>query len=423
MDNNMEVWVEGEKIFLTSSQIKWVTDRSRIVEGRGCKQKRYLKYQAGPGGCGIDTTFVPEDFLIGSAVHKGVEEILKGKDIYQSSLEAYNYYLSHGVRFEEDDLVKLLGGDVTLTLRMEQAFLSQALTYAWGKVYWEVEGDRWEVLDTEGEINWVLSDEGEGFDTSRYGVVMSRPDGVWRDKVSGKVYVISFKTTKDFTTDTFKGLEVDPQKMFEGKAVEQKYGRCDGVLYFYLKKSKKYPDANLGRVSRYTSPLIRPWVNNTFIGELGLEHFRMQHEWVEGDKTRKLGKDWVKVNIWDLVDIKEWLEALVQDQIDSDKNLNWLESVVSVPPIQEWDSERVSLWLEGVEIEEGDWMIKSFMQESLGKNPLILFPQNTGNCFSYFKPCMFYNLCWGGGSIEDGFISKKWKVREPNHKQEVMLND
>lgn len=78
------------------------TDRSRIVTHQRCDRRRFLEYEEGPRGMGIQPSRTALPLLVGGAVHAGLAELLSGTQsmINASPIGAFDW-MADGARIEE----------------------------------------------------------------------------------------------------------------------------------------------------------------------------------------------------------------------------------------------------------------------------------------------------------------------------------
>lgn len=398
-----------------------LTQRSAMVQV--CQRKRWLLYHGGPQAKGLDGALRPDDMELGSAVHKGLEILVGGQAPLSGDGSAgWVARNEFSGKFHEGKL--LVAGDpwiqdvnpeMAWELVMEQAHLAQGLVEAFKRRHSERFLAEYEVASLEEEINWLLGVATDG----RHIVVMSRPDGVVRGKLDGKLYVVSHKTAKRFYSDSIEKLSIDPQQITEGLAVQSRYGEIPGgTLYFYLLKGDRKKDEN--GYLRYESGLVRPWMDlRSLGGQVQPSHFAMVWKWdgSDGAKGGRLGPGWERVNVWEHLEFEQWIEWLDKGFVQPAQGRDWLAEAVAAPMVEVWDPQRAEEWAEANEWIEEDWNNK--VEATAGE--VKWFPKTndtTSLCFKFTKPCQFYGLCHRGESLEAGLASGRWVPREANHPTE-----
>jgi len=319
--------------------------------------------------------------------------------------------------------------EVSQLLGEEQASLAYALVWAFGKRRLASLLERYEMVEVEPEINWLVGwTKGDliasklfphskveyrprsGCADTKAIVMMSRPDAILRSRSDGKLWTVSWKTAKRFTTDYLDRLECDVQSITEGLAVQAKYGEePGGTFYSYFLKSDKANDDATG-AKRYTSPLIRPYSNWTGVGE---PQYRAAYKWFdESGAEKRLGKGWARTDIWRGMELNEWLELLDSGAIQPEAHRDWLGEVVAEPLPMPFKAEAAKRWLEVTAREEARWI-----------TPELPAEQRTSNCLNYNRRCGFWAVCHEGDTIERQLAAGLKKVRVANHSAEVSNDD
>lgn len=88
---------------------KIFVDRSRYEQYGRCPRSRYLEYHAGPERMGIVSARKPLPLAVGSAVHAGLAELLRGKsedEAVAAALAEFDKYI-----LESDTPEKPLTGE------------------------------------------------------------------------------------------------------------------------------------------------------------------------------------------------------------------------------------------------------------------------------------------------------------------------
>lgn len=417
MDKILVHRIGAEPVELAREQC-WFFDRSRYKQGLTCGEKRRLQYHW--GGQGVDSAYRSEDLALGSAVHAGLEEMLRlpfYENGEQVPSEKYAEVARQGMRdsatagmaLQDDESFSQTLPEVAQMLTEEQAALAYALVWTFGRRHLASLLERYEVVAVEPEICWLVgrttgdgqdirqvNDDGQWFihnDGSTAIVMMSRPDAVLRDRATGLLWVVSWKTTKMFNGESVEKLECDLQGLTEAMAVGAMYGEeVGGTFYTYLIKSSKYFDPDSG-VKRYTSPLVRPYCLWTGIGEPRYS--------VETERT----KGWGRVNVWEQMGMAEWME-----QLDGWPTSDPLAEAVAEPMPVPLNSEAAQRWLAEAVQGESDWM-----RVASGER---VAAHNTEACFNWGKRCFAFDVCHRGATVEEKLASGRWVARVSNHPAE-----
>jgi hypothetical protein len=403
------------------------TDRSRILAFQRCPRERYLGYHIHGKGLQRKAKSLPLQF--GSAFHEGAEELLiqdEGADsatiVELTVTRAQKYLISafaaHNIAFD---------GEITADIRKafeygeaEQSAMAEALLRGW----WAYEGESFlaafEIIEVEKEGLAVI---GENLN------LMYRPDALVRERETGDLYVISWKTCATFGKRTVDQARTDMQSMSEvwGRLHDAASDRPDtiaGVLYkFAVKGSRRHDDWD--DLYKQDNPLIYGWMK---LGASPEEtEWSWKYSWSDpdeiNDKTgkpvgHKLGKGWKKVPIWQSYPggVKAWIEALASQSI-APTFLNALESAFPSPlPVERRPDEIVhwQLQIEAQELSIANNLVtieNAVMEDVKSRLLDAYFPQHTASCHS-FTGCPFLSICWENQPAEVGDL---FKIRESNH--------
>ena len=181
------------------------TDRSGILSWQKCPRDRW--YSRHFNGTGIERTRKSLPLAFGSAFHEGAEDLLTGKGIESAVERAMKYLFSQFNEAKVD-----LEEKQTEYAINEQCAIAEGLLRAW----WHHNGERF-LRDFE-----VLEVEQEGRAELAPGIVlMFRPDALVRERSSGDLFIVSWKTASTFGQYTLNQIACDMQSMSEVWGVEQ----------------------------------------------------------------------------------------------------------------------------------------------------------------------------------------------------------
>lgn len=182
----------------------WKTSRSEIITAQHCPRKAWRSRFFGGTGIQRKRTSLPLAF--GIAFHAGAEKLLTG-DV-EGAVAAAHLYLDLAFSNEAIDIEHT---EVTYAIG-EQKAIVEGLIRGW----WAHEGEKF-LRDFE-----VLSIEQEGEAFLADGIVLQfRPDAVVRERQSGDVYVVSWKTASTFGPWTTNQSSTDMQSMSEVWGVQE----------------------------------------------------------------------------------------------------------------------------------------------------------------------------------------------------------
>lgn len=413
-----------------------LTDRSRYVTTLACKQKRWLEYHAGPANIGFGPKATYDDLALGSAVHLGMEAAMQAwhrstlcgeqMDDRELAIAAYDVAdyafrdsAKSGLVMAGDPHMALLNPELYAELLEEQAALAGTLAGAGVAVWLPQIIEDYDLIQTEMEINWTWDGQV---------VMMSRPDAVLRRKRDGKIFVVSYKTTKTFYPSDLDRLSYDIQALTEMAAVTATGLPAEGVLYAYFIKGtrKKVTDGELN-YSRYNSGLLRPWVDSRQLQPILRTRYESLPDPITGRKSR-LGPNYDQLSYTEAVGPvtfsqygltpRDYFVRILDGEFDEEHGGSALQSLIAAPEaiLRPWEQmDRIvrqftadeHAWMEGLSQLEGDtWYRQAQM--------------NPSACHSYNRNCQWVGACWGSGSskIIELFNAGRIGIRTPNHSQE-----
>ena len=411
------IWEDGVARSIRRDQCH-LTDRSRHITI--CDRRRYINYNM--DGTGYTPSYWNEDTEFGSAIHDGFEALLGGQDLHTSVYEFEERFLRN--RPETHHRLLQETWDI---LRDDMLHLGQAQVYLFHRYILGDFLERFEILEIEPEINWVM---GVNPTTGLPIVVMSRPDVVVRDRNTQRLWHVSIKTIKEFDTEAMNKLEIEPQKWAESYAIMAKYGEIvDGSLYIYAQKGRKGDDEELG-VERYTTGLIRPQIS---VHAQGREMLPTDLSFVQ--KWRYFDESAGKERWKSCTPQKDWYRGSYAE-LDYDQYLSWLtdgaispygeahvNTVIMGPIEQAWEDDTARRWLLGAVTREIEWLARVERYDRIASTHPDAFDIHfrldvEQVCYAFRQQCSCYDVCWHNKDIPSLVHIGKLKPREPNHPQE-----
>lgn len=392
------------------------TDHSRIADGL-CNRRRFMRYEI--GGSGFVSPGKSYDLSFGSMVHEGLDLRLQG-GTFEKAIHVANKYYS-----ENDPAPNYLLPEQQEALRQDDIHLAKALLYAYERIYIPQVFERFEVLMVEQEINWLIKELDFPVNNKKYLVMMSRPDGAFRELSTGQIWHVSHKTAKEFGDIQIQKLFIDSQRFSESLALKAFFGEeVVGTYYNYFIKGRKYTDDLLG-IMRYNNGLIHPWLNvRATGGEIVPELLSFSYDWKELDghlmKSRRLGSGWQRISIYDHMDFDQYLEWIENKLVPPGRDY-LLESVTGLVPAY-FEPELVYRWLEGIQASEEDWAhkVNAVGRDSFDPSTLnSLFKLEHSQCFAWNKRCSYFPICWDKKNLESLVEEGDMVRREANHQQEM----
>lgn len=420
------------------------TSRSQIMSYETCNRLRLMESHTGERGLGsVGIGFVPAKQAIplakGSTIHLGLQRLFEGASVDEACQDAMGYY---DTTIKDRGFSGVLEANQAYTYA-EQRCLAEAVIRVWAHTRLNVLLNDYEILAVEKEAPVVELAKGIGF--------RSRPDGVLRNKQTGFIEILSFKTASAWRDSQDEENENDIQGLSEMWTAQQVYGPVGSILMEYLilgsrkKQEAKSLDADGTEQEDFTvnhgpklqdSFLVRPW-------RVGPNSYAFKGQVSVDNKNYKLGKffdpayntkgknreaivaehgKWEaqRVNIWEEMSPKEWFNLLASNKVFPYSENPFSGLVVSRKyerqdyELQEWKREAAA---QETTVLEGLRRLE-LAQKGMGhhKTQEILdsfFPRRRKACFHlYGQKCSFFNSCWKGEQLGE---SLNFIPREPNH--------
>lgn len=465
------------------------TDRSRTLARQKCARRGWFEYDI-PNGTpipGVVLTRLNSDLMIGSAFHTGVESLLTDHSPDESVWRALEGDGGHWPGFWP--LVRSKGlvlGDKedAYYVYHEQASLIEALIRGYAKYALPMLLARFDVVEVEREGNATLVD---GDFTLIWGY---RADALLLERDTQDLYVLSLKTTKDFSKKKAEGGNRDMQGLSEVAAIDQrlqgwqeattqcsilqeqefkqaslehkleilKRGNknpedvpawfvsrweegappsCFGVKMEYALKGLKLEDPKGSGVWKYSNPLIRPWKYAEDLGGkgrragLGNERYAISYDFTDDmGGNHRLGKGWVRINIWEDMGVKEWIEYVADTPIQGFDSGRALAAQFALPEEFYRNDNDIERWKKRI--------VFAGRRQSLGVVSTLdalgtgnfevfedrldeFFPPSSDQC-DYPTRCVYQDICYSAnkGYLFNPMSAGIYEPRTPNHTAELV---
>lgn len=446
------------------------SDRSRLLAYQHCPRQRYFEYEIPTNGevPGVVSTKLDLDLLVGSCFHRGVEGILIDRKHGSEPL----YTVDDAVKLALDefwDAVKTRGGilgegEDAYYVYNEHAALVEALVRGWEKFSLPQLLDRYVIVEVEEEYLGLF--EIPGFKL-HFG---ARVDALLMEKDTLDLHVLSLKTTKEWGKKPDDEARHDMQGLSETEVVDQKLRRWHeelsnvpnqeagwekavphipkwfidrstagaapqvaGVKMEFALKGRKseYPEGS-GRYS-YSNPLIRPWKKDD-----GLNSTQWAFKWEVKDDfghSHRLGKGWLRVNIWEDIGVKAWIDILASETIQGFAPGTGIAGQFVLPMEYYRNDEdiadmKIEVAFQEKRIAEARRALRLGMVDRVIKigypdtHDMILreqFPKHRKSC-DWPKKCAYQDICYGPKAyVHDPISSQIYQIRTPNHPIEIEL--
>ena len=302
---------------------------------------------------------------------------------------------------------------------------------------------------------------------------MSRPDALLRERSTGHLHILSYKTAASWDVRQARSAEHDMQGLSEGIEIERRLGewwreiddvvpksmgdyligldeppRVMAIRYEYLLKGDRWTDKDLTRelgmeVRSQRSPLVRGYYNAGMVS--GDEQWNVAWEYLKesgtGETSKLYWKNWRSTPVWEHMSVKRWidlLDATTRVVEDPEHWGGWKSDAQAtgylqshplddqfIPPItvyrQDDDLRDMVEQLEARErrVAEAVAQVNAAADEGERRHLLnVHFPQTRRACY-YPTECTFTRVCYGGEDIRrEPLASGYYKERELNHPQE-----
>ena len=465
-----------------------LTSRSAVLCYKTCPYKRFLAYHLGGSGFVNDKESL--DLLIGTCCHRGVQHLLekcraensaglvpdvwideavnKAYEVWRNTLTNRSLWLHTS---EEDRLDWIVAEQECLFEGLIRAYAIRRLPYLL---------EEYEILEVEKE---------EVFDSfSSLVTFLGKADATFRRRDNNKIVIYSLKTTSEYAEVTTRDILHDMQGVSEWVLVKDRLskiwneikdfilldsaaiaflfkedliGKWDtnenlfafllnlkeepeiyAVQYDYLIKGKRRQDPYGSGIYKQQSFLVHPYsqgvVQKIFLGAGGqIGSNPAEYKWKVGQG--KQPKGWNKIDIWDDVGIKYWVEMLATGQIQPEEG-HPFDNIIVTPDLVLRKPEELQEWLISTRYQE-ETIAKNLaslnnlanmedidpedIDEVESRNEILqmkiwqFFPKNTMSCHDYYgKDCQYVFHCHEANDLQTAMDAGMLIPRIPHHKLE-----
>ncbi len=264
---------------------------------------------------------------------------------------------------------------------------------------------------------------------------MSRADGLLRERNSGDLYVLSFKTAASWDSRVDRQNQHDIQGLSEVAAIENRLGgeKILGVKMIYLIKGRReeYPEDS-GHY-RTSSPLLRGWSRPGITGEDLAWRYKWQgpDTWPDSGRLKghTLGKGWTRFDTFGAeayMTVKEWIEMMDSGVVQADAG-DPFEGLIVEPMPYFRQQQDMDDWREQASEQERRIAREvQIVDDTARRNPEQLrhdlnaaFPQHRHSC-DFPSACQFQPVCFGDDSMLTSPLSSGlYEIRTPHHQPET----
>lgn len=460
---------------------KSFVSRSAIIEHFVCPYKHYLTYWA--GGTGFHPEKQNLDLLIGSIVHRGLQHLFEhcrvehpdgnfeercvdeaveaARELWEKSLAKGGLALKNSAEYDRLDWILA-----------EQECLWEGLIRAFAIHRLPVILEEYDILEVEFEEVF------EGF--SECITFLGKADALFIRKRDKALVILSIKTSSEYADVTTRDILHDMQGVSETFLAQERLDRAwklyqnyhpdkeisqeeinflnkhgwlsrlnsppklFAVQYEYLikgqrrKNTKEETDENYFQQSFLCHPMKFEQVRRIMLGKGGSTINPAQYKWKW--KAGRQPKGWEKVDIWNDIGIKNWIEMLATGEVQPelghpfDHILHTPDLIVrSEGELREWlvstrfKAERIRNYVEEInskalsyeEALENHPELAAIRENELQEMLWQYFEKNTLNCHDYYgRDCQFVRHCHELEPFQDMIDAGELKVRIPHHEAE-----
>ncbi len=437
---------------------EFTSSRSRQETGLRCSRARFWASEW--NGTGLESSRASVPLATGGATHQGLAHVLTrvlSTSCHPEGFDAKNIHsldtIELAVKVALDDydskckdrgfqLKELESASQTYN---EQRALTEALVRLGGLVVIPRLLETYEVLEVEKQDEVLLHHEDDEDDYGKWDILWkSIPDALLRNRESGELFLLSWKTTSEYSSQKDDDARVDVQGQSEAWAWTTAHpdaGEIRGIQMVYLAKGprrkEELPDGSW--IQKTQNPLIYGYGKD--LGGLAPEYASSLFwkclephlfKWAKGGtcpggKGHKRGDEWKGFPVWESMGIAKWIEMIQGGKVQGGENI--LESLFAIPMVHYRSPGKLESWLlqaQSLEIQRAKDL------QALGDNPTVgdldrCFPQGgmwTGSCTNWFwSRCGFFELCHGPSHVQaDPVGSGVYQIRSKREEVKVVDN-
>lgn len=411
----------------------YLTDNSRIRTMQQCPRKRYWNNEF--QGRGIVSNRNSVALSKGLAIHKGVETlnrslinpcaeppyllVLSPENLVETAVKAA--LDEFDTRASAEELEVELGTTEDYLYKEQKALIEFAVRgYALTRLPQHKQTHRFVSVEKEHLLQL----------TDRI-ILMGRTDGVEQKIDTSGHYIFEFKTSFAWDDLISQEYSIDLQGLSSILQVEAEFNqaniqaRVDGInMEFFINGSRKKDKKD--NVYKQETWTIRPWMKT---GAITGSEFKWKYWYQDAfGNNHNLGKTFQRVNIWEIMPIKEWVEMLASGSLQPELGDPFQSVFIAPTPYyrdqQDVDSFITQTIAQEERVIEGIQLIRE--EESESEKQRLLdkyFPQHRHSCINkYRKVCPYWGLCWGRDGLDKMPVeSGLFKLREAHHDAEKVM--
>lgn len=414
------------------------TSRSQITDFQRCPRLAFWKYHYNQTGIEPVAQSIP--LVWGSGLHVGVAKLLEGNSVDDAvgfALESY----SEECQDRKFDIDELESQSFTYS---EGRALIEGFTRAWAMERLPDFLGTYEVLEVEQEGLWQ--------DWSDTVSLAYRPDALLRKRNTGGLYIFNLKSSYAWGEREQKASRYNVQGLSEMAAVEDRLARwttrynnkvVDDLPRWFIRIMQEHDPKN----APHSAPKVSGIQDEIFIKgsrqKKDDQHFQntfLVHPWLksgitsaddewgwkyyfeQNGKNTRLGNAFTRVNVWEHLSMKEWVEMLSSMQVQSHLGNPLSELFVTPVPHERNDAELQEWLRQAREQEESVRRSMRYVEAAHDEQDQrilldVHFPQYRHSCFNYNSVCSYALLCFDRLSPECGL----YQIRKDHHAVENNL--
>lgn len=439
-------------------------DRTRVLTGQLCLRKRYLETEFPTDGIvpGIQPAHLNADLLVGICYHVGIQWLLSGNSVDEAVEAALT---GDQERPGYWPLVKskglMLGDRENASyVYYEQASLVEALIRGYNYFALPQLLARFIIVEIEAEDK-TLYTLPDGSFQMLWG---SRVDALLMERETMDLYALSEKTTKEYNSRSANASLHDMQGLSEVSALDSRlagwqktwkeggdvpawfHKRADegyapkmlGVKMEYALKGMKIETPKGSGQWFYSNALIRPWKKTDDLepkrrgrgSSFGFP-YAVSYDFTDDmGGNHRLGKGWNRINIWEDMGVKEWIDCVNSEEIQGFRPGYAIENQFILPEdivrneedMLRWErrtlhgERRIQIGREAVKAAFGTPNFEDKLDEH--------FPPSSNAC-DYPTRCPYQEICFSNNKsfLYDPIGTGLFSIREANHKIEEEIRE
>jgi hypothetical protein len=347
------------------------TSRTAITTYQSCPRKRYLQFHYNSTGIEPRRQAVP--LVWGQGLHVGVASLLQGHEPDDAVGHALLAYADQCEErdFDIDDL------ESQSFVYKEGQALIEGFIRAWAIERLPDFLGTYEVIEVEREGLW--SEWTDNIDLAY------RPDALLRKLNTGGLYIFNLKSSYAWTDRELKSSRYNVQGLSEMAAIEQRLGeKVAGIqdeIFIKGSRQKQKDDSYI-----QATFLVHPWLKSGITSSD--DEWAWQYYFEKNGRRSSLGNSFSRVNIWEHMSIKEWIELLADRKV---QDSNGLSELFVTPVPHERNAAELSEWLVQAQHQESriERQLKVLTPAMLDEH----FPMYRHSCFNYQRTCSYAPIC------------------------------